>query len=154
MINIKDVIHHKNKYGTQVMVVIDKPPEFLYERDGDYLIGEDSGLFNFYKHMNSSNGFKAFAGRKFNINLKNGDVIEASGQWWDSMPDSYDDLVYNIGISSFCELSECYVFFNRYIDKKMVDDWVDKDEPSNNYLKYDKRHKDYGKQQIVSQWES
>jgi hypothetical protein len=152
--NIKDVIHHRNKYGTQEFVVIDRTPDFLYEKEGDYLIGEDSGLFNFYKHIPPSNGFEAFAGRKFDINLKNGDVVKASGQWWDARPDSYDDLVYKMGVSSLCELDECHVFFSRYIDKKMVDDWIEDNEPSNNYHKYDKRHSDYGKNQIVSKWES
>ena len=80
MIKIIDIIHHKNKYGVQVFHVVNRLPKFLYERDGSWLIGENSGFFNFYYHETPSKWAKAFAGREFEIPLKNGDTISANGQ--------------------------------------------------------------------------
>jgi hypothetical protein len=86
--------------------------------------------------------------------LKNGGVEKACGQWWDHLPDDYSGLVYSLGVASVAELENCYVFYSMKIDKEMVDEWLSKNEPSNNYHKYDKRSKDYGKQTIVSRWEA
>ena len=71
-IKIIDIIHHKNKYSTQVFHILNRMPEFLYEREGSWLVGEDQGFFSFYKHKTPSKAFRAFAGREFEIPLVNG----------------------------------------------------------------------------------
>lgn len=149
-IKIIDEIHHKNKYGTQVFHVVDRMPKFLYERDGNWLIGEDSGLFNFYFYDAPAKGFEAFAGRKFTIPLKKGGTVEATGQWWDGLQPDYRGLLVSVGIGTPEKLGRCNVFTGMWIDPHIIRHSI---KPSNNYNKYAKRHSDYGKHEIKSRWE-
>lgn len=152
-IKIVDIIHHKNKYTTQEMLVLDRMPVFLYERKGRYLIAEDSGFFNFYGYEACSPGWEAFGGSKFDIPLIDGTIIKAFGQWWDSMPKDYRGLLCSPGISTADRLAKCNVFNGGNVDPEIRDAWLANNEPSNNYHRYDSRHKDFGKHTIVSQWE-
>ena len=150
MVKIIDIIKHKDKYGgSRIIIVVDDPPSFKYERVGDLLVGEDSGFFNFYKHVKPSKHYQAFAGRKFDIPLKDGSIEKAHGQWWDHLPSDYYKLLYSVGVASIQQLNDCYVFRSMKVDREIVDDWLSKNDPSNNYYKYDKRSNNYGKQTIV-----
>lgn len=149
-IKVVDVIHHRNQNYTQQMLVLDRMPEFVYEREGNFLIAEDSGFFGFYGYERSGPNWKAFGGDKFDIPLKNGSIIKADGQWWDSVPSDYSELVISIGIKTIERLEECYVFSYGYVDPLIVDNWLSTNDPSNNYNKYDKRNIDYGKHHIIS----
>lgn len=148
MSNIIDIIVHSHKYGSQVMVVLDEPLSFVYEREGDYLIAEDGGFFSFYGYSPPTSCFQAFGGRKFEIPMKDGSIIEATGEWWDCTPPNYDGRVYSWGVSSIDELNECYVFCSGYVDKTLADKWLAKNEPSNNYYKYDKRSPNFGEHKL------
>lgn len=152
MTEIVDVIMHKNKYDTQMFIVLDQEPKHLYERENQWLIAEDSGVFDFYYHRKPDQYSKAFAGKEFSIPLKDGSVAKADGQWWHGCPESYSDLVYETGYGTKEGLGRCNVFAAIWVDKKMVDDWLKNNEPSNNYHKYDKRSEDYGKHTIKSRW--
>ena len=154
MIQIIDVIKHKNKYSTQTMIVIDKHPEFKYKRVGDMLIAEDSGFFSFYKYKKPSKNWEAFAGREFDIHLDSGEIEKAYGQWWDHLPEDYSDLVYCFGTQTEEGLARCNVFHSSKVDKVLVDEWLADNEPSNNYHKYDTKNKDYGEHKIISRWEA
>lgn len=137
---IEDIIHHKGQYSTQIFVVVDKMPELLYTRNGSYLIGEESGFYNFYGLSPASKGFSAFGGREFDIPLKDGGVEKARGQWWNSTPEEYMTEEYvSVGVSTKELLNNCYVFSSMIISKDRLDSWLEKHEPSNNYYKYDKR---------------
>jgi len=149
---IIDIIDHQDKYGFQRFVVVDWYSNFKYERKGDWLIGEDSGFFNFYYYQTPSKYFKAFAGRKFTIEMKDGTEIEASGQWWHGIPPDYQGLVSSVGVSSPEKLGECNVFSGVHVDPELINAWLAENEPSNNYDKYDKRQKDYGVHIIQSRW--
>ena len=153
MIKIIDVIKHQNKYGYQWFLVINRKPDFIYERNGNFLIAEDSGFFNFYFYERPTPGFYAFAGRKFDIKLKNGGVEKAFGQWWDKTPPDYVELLYHFGYGTPEGLAKCNVFCSGSIDKVLVDKWLDENEPSNNYNKYNKRDPDFGKHTIDSKWD-
>ena len=148
-IKIIDIIHHKNKYDTQIFHVIDRMPNFLYERKDGWLIGEDSGFFNFYYYNSPWGGFKAFAGREFTIPMKDGSVIEANGQWWDGIKPDYQGLLSNVGIGTPAKLAECNVFSGMWVDPHIIRHTIN---PSNNYLKYDKNSPDFGKHKIKSKW--
>lgn len=146
---IIETIVHRYIYGEQKYYIVDKMPSFLYERKGDFLIAEDSGFFNFYKFKSPSRAFGAFAGRKFDIKLKDGTTIEASGEWWDYVPPDYMGLVKNIGIGTIEELNKCNVFMSVYVDTELIKHTIN---PSNNYFKYDVNHKDYLKHTIKSKF--
>lgn len=155
MIKIIDSIKTTSIYGTNLYVVVDKMPDFLFERktepDGRFLVGENSGFFIFYKYGEPSRHFQAFGGRKFDIPLLDGGVVKASGEWWDSTPDSYHGMLYSIGIGTPSELGSCNVYTAIHADAMMIDEFIAKNELSNNYNKYDKRHSDYGKHIISTQ---
>ena len=153
-IEIVDVILHRSKYMIQRFVVISRRPEIVYERKGEFLVGEDSGIFNFYKHGACGATWKAFAGREFDIPLKDGTAEHAHGQWWDAVPPDYQGLVVRQAFSTVEQLAECYVFCGYYMDATMLDEWLATNAPSNNYYKYDQHHKDFGKSQIVSKGEA
>ena len=150
-IKIIDVILHQNKYDVQTFVVLNRMPKFIYEKKGKWLIGEDSGFYNFYYHEQPTRMFQAFGGREFDIPLKNGETIKASGQWWDGTPEEYRHL-FRCGIETIDGLNKCNVFASGRFDKKLLDKWLLKNRPSNNYRKYDKRNNDYMVQTIVSKF--
>jgi len=153
MPKIIDVIQHKNLHSTQTFIVLDEKPNIEYERDDDWLIGEDSGIFNFYFHEKPGRSFHAFAGRKFDIPLVGGGVEKADGQWWDYVPEDYSELVVQIGYGTPETLAKCNVFMSLYVDEYLVDSWLENNQPSNNYNKYDTNSKDYGLQTIVSKFD-
>lgn len=67
--------------------LLDKPPTFIYEDDANSrraLVATDyeTGLMSRYIFQQSGPGFKAFAGREFDIPLTNGEVVHADGNWW------------------------------------------------------------------------
>lgn len=43
-LEIIDIIDHRNKYSVQRFVVLNRSPIFVYEREGKWLIAEDSGM--------------------------------------------------------------------------------------------------------------
>jgi len=160
-IEIIDLIHHRNKDYTQEFLVLNRWPVFLYEQVGRYLMAEDSGFFNFYGYdtsgMNGPSNWKAFGGRKIIIPLKDGTIIEAKGQWWDSAPRDWQQLTQPVGAGTPQMLARCNVFCGIYCDPFLISNWLEKPNgskniPSNNYNKYDKRHQAFGKHEIVSRW--
>ncbi len=157
-IQIVDIIDHRSKYCTQVELVLNRFPEPLFEKRGKWLIGHDSGVFQFYgyERVEASwpSNWKAFGGRKIEIPMVGGGVTQASGQWWDSFPADYRGLVYSHGINTIERLEQCYVFMGAFhIDCAIVDEWRRNNEPSNNYHKYDPRHETFGQHRITSKWE-
>lgn len=153
-ITIVDIIVHRHKYGTQTQVVLDRMPHFVFERRDNFLIGHDAGVFAFYRYEKPGPTWKAFAGREFDIPMMDGSIIHASGQWWDTLPVEFAELTYSPGYNTVEGLQRCYVFFGGgHFDRELLDTWLIQHEPSNNYHKYDKRHKDFGKHRIVSPWE-
>ncbi|MCK5609458.1 hypothetical protein KAR91_46725 [Candidatus Pacearchaeota archaeon] len=151
-LKIIDIIDHRNKYGIQRFVVLNRSPVYVYERKGKWLIAEDSGFFNFFYYDNPSGRFYAFAGRKFEIPMKDGSIEKAYGQWWHGIPEDYQGLVAYTAYGIPEELSKCNVFASVSVDPLIIERWLSKNEPSNNYNKYDKRHSDFGVQEIVSKW--
>lgn len=147
-IKIIDIIHHKNKHYTQIFHVVDRMPIFLYEREGKWLVGEDSGFFNFYYHEQPSH-FKAFANREFIIPLKDGSEIKAKGQWWSGIKPDYQELLVSVAIGTPEKLSKCNVFTGMWVDPHIIRHTIN---PSNNYNKYNKGRSDYGKHKIKSRW--
>lgn len=97
-------------------LVLDKDPEITYERHDEFLFGLDEhGVFaNSYGYESPGPTWKAFGGRKFNIPMTDGTVIEASGQWWDKGIHEFEEaLGCNIipaTIRTKEELKNCYVF--------------------------------------------
>jgi hypothetical protein len=150
-IKVIDIIHHQNVYYKQIFYIIDRAPVFLYERNGIWLTAEDSGFFNFYYHENPTQYSKAFAGRKFTIPLKDGSCIEANGQWWSGLKPDYNNLLISVSAETPENLGQCNVFRGMWADPHVLHCDI---SPSNNYNKYDKKHPDYKKHTIESEWKN
>lgn len=152
-LKIIDIIDHRNKNFTQRFLVTNRKPQYLYERKGIWLIGEDSGFFNFYYYEKPCSMFKAFAGREFEIPMKDGEAIKATGQWWHGVPVDYRGLLIETGYGTPDSLAKCNVFRSVAVNADLIDTWLVENKPSNNYHKYDERNSDYGKHTIKSRWE-
>ena len=150
-IKIVDVIHHRNKYETQEMIIISRSPNFKYQRNGNWLIAEDSGFYNFYFYEKPDRCVQAFSGREFDIQMLDGSIIKAKGQWWDGIQDEFKYLK-SAGCNTIEKLGKCNVFMSMCIDPAIVEKWLGKNKHSNNYSKYDKKSKSYLIQNIVSPW--
>jgi len=155
MSKVIDLILHRNKYSTQAMVVLDKMPEFKYHREiingKTWLLASDGPFRSAYYNDPPSPGFRAFGGREFDIPMDDGQVVKATGQWWDGYPSN--DIV-EIGISTVEKLGECNVFMHGRMHKPVAENLLaNYSNPSNNVHKYKPRHPDFGKHTIVSPWE-
>ena len=139
MPKIIDVIIH-GKYK-QISVVLDSMPVFLYDRTGNRLEAEDDGFYKSYGFETPLERWKAFGGSKFDIPIKDGTVEKAVGQWWDVEPKDPKEEIINVGIGTLERLKTCYVFMSGRISKKKLTDWLEKNNPSEDYHKYDPRRK-------------
>lgn len=135
------ILHEVPKYElTQVFVVVDESPKFLFERNGDRLDSHHDGFYESYKYDRPTANMKAFAGREFELNLTSGDVVKCSGQWWSTMPKP-DEPIVSVGVGTIESLERCYVFCGAYISKAKLDAWLESNTPSTDYYKYDKNRK-------------
>lgn len=137
MPNIIDVILHKNNYGTQTMVVIDKPLHFRYEREGSLLVADDEGWLQAYR-LEYDRHAKAFAGREFEIPLLDGTTVKANGQWWDTLHPRHEEATY-VGVATLEQLEQCYVFCSGNVLTNKLERWLRTHTAATDYHKYNKR---------------
>lgn len=64
-------------------LVLNRMPDYLYEKHDTVLCGNDEGFYSFYRYEYPSGRFKAFAGREFDLPMKDGSITHCDGQWWD-----------------------------------------------------------------------
>lgn len=155
MSKIVDVILHSSDKIVQVMVVVDKLPEFKYEmikdtnawgKSTNFLYAEDGPFSSAYE---GPHGSGAFGGRKFDIPMKDGSVTKASGQWWDAYPQSKGKGRTSIGYGTIEGLSDCNVFSAGTIDACHILDWVKNNDPSNNYNLYRNPESSFGTRERI-----
>ena len=151
-LKIIDIIDHKSKLFTQRFLVLNRKLHFEYEKVGKWLIAEDNGFFSFYYYEKPCGRFKAFGGSEFDINLKNGEVIKATGQYWSGIPETHAKKVIGLGYGTVDGLASCNVFYSTNVNPAIIGEWLEHNTPSNNYNKYAPRHSDYRKDEIESRW--
>ena len=108
------------KFNDGEALVLENEPKMVYTKYGnDTIIGTDGVFYSFYGYERSSPNWQAFAGRKFTIELENGDVVNCEGEWWDKITEtaikilginSTDNKVVYATANSIDQLSKCYVF--------------------------------------------
>lgn len=102
----------------QEFYILDRYPTFEYTREGNNILGLDSPFFTSYRRDPGTRN--AFAGRKMTYVMKDGEVVEFIGDWWDSLTPMSErlcgtqDNVAQAGIGSEEELSKCFVFTGCY----------------------------------------
>lgn len=138
MPNIQEVIIHRTNYGEQHFLILDQMPNFLFERKNNFIFAEDDGFFECYSEVIGTSG--AFAGRKFDIPMKDGSVVWAKGQIWNAgHSENAPYPIKYVGISTLDRLHSCYVFQSGYVNVDKLNSHLAKNEPTYDYYKYDKR---------------
>lgn len=134
------------KFNDSVAYVLDKKPELKYYRLGNgYIYGiDDAGIFiTCYTYDTPSGRFYAFGGRKFDINLADGEVVKCYGQWWHG---GFGSVAKHLGITlghatigTVEGLINCYVFSGYECNlEKMEALAAEKDLPLFEYRDYEK----------------
>lgn len=130
------IIHGKFK---QISIILDEMPKFLYEKRGSCLVASDDGFYNCYCYERPSPHWKAFAGAKFDIPMKDGAVEKAFGQWWDGKhQENAPEPIISVGLGTLEKLYRCYVFSGGHISRAKLEAWLSENEPSTDYYKYEK----------------
>jgi hypothetical protein len=108
------------KFNQGEAFVLEQEPVMKYKKYGnDTIIGTDGVFYVFYGYERPSKYAQAFGGRKFSLTMEDGEVIECSGQWWDSLTDravkelginNTDNRTIRATACSIDNLKRCYVF--------------------------------------------
>lgn len=120
-------------------IMIDEIPKITYEKIGMSYVGSDEqGLFNDYlRYEYGSGSFKAFAGREFSIELKDGTIVKLKDHWWDSGVYAKEHEYIGIGLGTLESLQDCYVYCSYKVRKDKLEELL------NDYLKRDKFYEYY-----------
>jgi hypothetical protein len=87
-------------------LVLNRGLKFLYEYEGQDLIGNDGPFWDVLRYERPVGRSKAFGGREFDIPLRNGGVVRASGQYWQAHISGHRGVPYG----TIEQLRKCYVF--------------------------------------------
>ena len=104
--------------------------KYTYYRHDDLIIGIDQSdlLIKCYVKKPCSKGNKAFGGRKFEIKLQSGEIIECHGQWWDGgynkAAEKLGKELIRVAYKDKRSLKDCYVFRSAKAIKNKLDNLI------------------------------
>ena len=110
-------------FNNRFAYVIDRKPKLIFKKVDNIIYGTDGLFYDCYQYEEPEGRFKAFAGRKFEIKLDNGEIVKCNGQWWNGGFKNVEDLVGcnidRVTIRTKKDLKKCYVFcgYEANIDK-------------------------------------
>lgn len=113
------------KFNDGIGIVVDEMPKLTYEEIGGLLIGSDDAnlTFDCLYYDRPTAHFKAFAGREFDLPLKNGGTVHCNGQWWSGKVRECSEKVGitlgDITINCIDKMKDCYVMFRREANWKV-----------------------------------
>ena len=113
------------KFNDGIALVVDEIPALKYEQKGSLLIGSDDSnlLFDCLYFQMPRGNEKAFAGRKFDLPLKDGGSIHCDGKWWQGREvECAKELgieLAHITIRDLAFLKDCYVFGGLSVNKNV-----------------------------------
>ena len=146
--------------------VLNRRPEYIYQRDGNLLWAHDTGFYNVYKYdaprrpINPNwSGWQAFAGRKFTLPMKDGSVTECTGQWWDAgqgeISKKLNITLEHVTMETIPGLIKCYVFCGSSIEseyrEKLRSEYTGCVYPYREYeklIKYDDMRRNFYKREL------
>lgn len=118
-------------------VVFDEPVgQLTYEKHWSLLIGSDErGIFyDCLYYDRPTPHMRAFAGREFDLPMKDGTTTHCNGQYWyghiAEAGRVIGEEIAEIGASTKEDLKRCFVFTSRNISKKRLDEMVKEFEES------------------------
>jgi len=115
----------KVKFNSGIAVVLNKRPLLKFYRTnhrniqscgekGNLIYGTDGLFYDCYFYKRPGRNAMAFGGRKFTINLENGESVDCHGQWWDGAHEEICELLkIELTLVTFRaieDLKKCYVF--------------------------------------------
>lgn len=115
------------RYDDSYAYVLNRPVNFQYTKiDRETIIGEDEGLYTFYRYDIPSGRFYAFGGREFELPLTDGSVEKCYGQWWDGMSGAARELFEGKELCHFScacidKLKQCYVYYGCSAEKEWME---------------------------------
>lgn len=102
------------KFNQSVAMVLDEAPKLVYRKQGGSILGSDGTFLSTYYYDRPSPGFYAFAGRKFDLVMEDGEVVHCEGQYWDGVKDAHrkmvDGEIISVTANDIDSLKNCYVF--------------------------------------------
>jgi hypothetical protein len=116
------------KFNDGVAFALKDKITFTYYKQGNLIIGLDPTctFVNCYFYSRPSFGFEAFGGRKFDITLENGEVINCDGQWWDGGYTKAAELLgeelVHATYNDVESLKNCYVFYGSSAIKNKIEE--------------------------------
>lgn len=126
------------KANDRCWIVFDEPVgQLTYEKHGSLLIGSDErGIFyDCLYYDRPTPHMRAFAGREFDLPMKDGTTTHCNGQYWYGHIAEAEKVVgeeiAEIGASTKEELKQCFVFTSRNISKKRLDEMLEEFQASN-----------------------
>ena len=140
MPQIMNVIKTESEqWGTSFYLVLDEMPDFVYERRDNNLIASDDGFYACLCYERPTKYSKAFAGREFDIPMKDGTTVKATGQWWDGGHQANaPEPIASVGISTIDLLRRCYVFSSGHVSTEKLNAWLLENTPFDDYHGYKK----------------
>lgn len=117
------------KFNDRIAIVVDTVPELTYEKEWIYLIGSDESKLLFdCLYYESDRYAKAFAGREFDLPMKDGSITHCNGQYWSGrVEECAERLGIKLGdvtIQSLDELKRCYVFSGMQVNWRVYCDML------------------------------
>lgn len=126
------------KANSRLWIVFDEPVgQLTYEEHGGLLIGSDErGIFyDCLYYDRPSPNMRAFGGREFDLPMKDGTMTHCNGQYWYGRISDAEKVVgeeiAEIGASTKEELKQCYVFTNRNISAKKLEEMIEEFKAAN-----------------------
>lgn len=114
------------KFNDHFAYVLEKKPELKYTKyENITIVGTDGCICECYGYERPSGSWKAFAGRKFDLELTDGTTEHCYGQWWDSVTrkarEVINDKIIRITARDVAGLRRCYVFTGYYAKEKEIE---------------------------------
>jgi hypothetical protein len=102
------------KFNDGRALVLDESPKLVYRKQGGSILGSDGAFLSTYYLDKCGPGWMAFAGRKFDLTMEDGEVVHCYGQYWHGVTETHRKMVDGeIGHVTACDidsLKQCYVF--------------------------------------------
>ena len=103
------------RFNSGEAYVLDENPNLEYVKNGNTIVGTDGIFCNCYFFETPGPRWKAFAGREFDIQLKDGEIVKCNGQWWSGVTEKAVEILgekpIHITAGFIDDLKKCYVFF-------------------------------------------
>jgi hypothetical protein len=116
------------KFNSGIALVLDKRPELVYRKQGGSILGSNGTFIQTLYLDKCGPRWMAFAGRKFDLTMEDGEIVHCYGQYWDGVTNVHRNMVdgeiINVTACDIDSLKECYVFIGYRGIKHKVEELI------------------------------